>query len=101
MKATLRIATKDAYCYIEGTAEGTPDEIVDQYGELYLAYHGRYKTGSGLTEKEMNDFADKMLSGEGNHVEQYEKANEQQQYAIQWLKRAVKRANYKFNKSKE
>ena len=98
MKATLRIATKDAFCFIEAECEGTSQEIVDQYGELYLEYHGRHKTGSGITDKEMDTFVQNVLEGGTNHIDLHEKMNEEQQKTYQIIKRAIKRINYKLKK---
>lgn len=37
--ATLRIATKQQYCYIEITVTGTPQEIISKYIEITKLYN--------------------------------------------------------------
>lgn len=38
IKATLRIATKQQYCYIEVALEGTAEEIVSEYLRISETY---------------------------------------------------------------
>lgn len=48
-----------------------------------------------LPAKEMDEFVQKMLEGEANHIEMYERMSKSQQNLIQIIKRAIKRIEYK------
>lgn len=96
MKATLRIATKDPYCYIEAECEGNEHEIVEAYGALYRAYNARY--GTGLPPKDFDALIQNQMSGEGNHIDLVEKMSEDQRRHYDINKRAMSRINYKLSK---
>lgn len=88
-KARLRVPTAEQYSYIEIDVEGTPEAII----EAHRRFTGLVQGGFGLPEKEMNTFVDTMIMGQSvkGGVELYEQMNHMQKYAVQVLKRALKR----------
>lgn len=91
MKAQLRIATKEPYCYIEATVEGTADEIIDQYQELHTTYDKR-TGGEGLEPSSWNPILDGILKGAGKlSAEDWEKMDEKQKWMLNELKKSRNR----------
>ena len=95
MKAELHIPTEQyGFVSVEVEVEHVKDA---------LALYASTKETAGVTEKEMNYVADMMLLGEGvpNGLEIYEKMNPTQVYAVQWLKRALKRSKSRTAKAEQ
>ena len=64
--------------------------------DVYREVAAQFKTGVGLPDKEMNLFIDTMLLGKnGNHIDTYNRMSKEQQYAVQSLKRGLKRIKTK------
>lgn len=82
---------------------------VEQYGyaevhiqvsspeEAIQAYKAATTPQNGVSEKEMNGVVDKMLMGQAveGGIELYEKMSPEQRYAVQTIKRALKRSEAK------
>lgn len=88
MKYTLRIPL-DQFAYIEyeGDFMSFEDSLVEYYRNVK-----QFKGGEGLSDKEFSQFIDNQLLGNNkNHIDQYEKASTEQKFAIQVLKRGLKR----------
>lgn len=94
MKTVIyRIPTQDPYAYVEIHEEVESGQSIDPKS-LYGAYRGlfeAFKGRPGLPEAEYRQFIDNQLSGKGLDVNQYEKMNDYQIFAVQVLKRAKKR----------
>lgn len=102
MKAQLRIATKDPFCYIEATCEGSPEEIVEQYGEMYRAYWVRTKVGDGLEKKVFDAMLDTYLWHGGSWSDStFSQLNEEQQTIVQAIKRSKARESRAANKTEK
>lgn len=107
MKAILRIPGKEMYSYVEFEIEKNPaselssEEFMRRALEDFDALMREYKGGEGLSEKEFNHFIDRMLLGEDNHVEEYQRMSEKQKEAVQVLKRALKRLKYNHGASND
>lgn len=91
-KVTLHIPT-ETYGFVAVEMEGTPEEVMITYRE----YADAFKPKEGLGDKEYNAFINKMLLNETNHVEEYNQMNEKQKYAVQVIKRGLKRLEAKNN----
>lgn len=85
-KASLHLPTEQ-YGFIAVEVEDTPTGIV----EAYRGFQRLTQSAAGLPEKDFNAFIDRQLSGEPNHIEDYEKTSDTQKIIIQTLKRALKR----------
>lgn len=87
MKFTGHVAIGQ-YEYME--VEGESQEEVS---EACRAIQREWGAADGIPDKEMNPVIDKMLLGETveGGIEIYEKMNSTQKYAVQTLKRALKR----------
>ncbi len=92
IKVGLHIPTEQ-YGFVLVECEGLSAE---QTAELYNEYSRAFLPKVGLADKEYNAFIDRMLMGQdGNHIEQYEAMNDNQKYAVQVLKRGIKRLKAK------
>lgn len=91
MKTTLRLPTQDPYAYIEVELE------VQEVSEALEAYSEAMKAikGGGLSDKLFDAFVEKQLQGEPNQIEDLEKMNTDQRWAMQIIKRALKRIESK------
>lgn len=96
MKATLRVPTQEPYSFIELELE-VPDYHVAI--ETYRQMMESVKGGSGLSDAEFDSFIQRQISGETNHIEDYNRMSLEQQKYVQCIKRAIKRINYKVKKS--
>jgi hypothetical protein len=70
------------------------DSNEDRYYELkerYDSIKAVFAAKEGLEDKAMNSFIDRQLNGESNHIEDYNKMSDKQQFAVQTIKRALKR----------
>ena len=96
MKITLHIPTEQyGYCQAEFEADDM-NAVAHNYREIAKVF----KSSGGLPDKEYNAFIDRMLAGEDNHVETYQAMSDQQKDAVQVIKRAQKRLDYKSKEPK-
>lgn len=94
MKTTYRIPANDPYAYVEielPNGEKLTDEMIQEACDNYRRATGAIKGHSGLPEKEYRQFIDNQLSGKTIHIDDYEKMNDMQVFAVQVIKRALKR----------
>jgi hypothetical protein len=84
MKATLHFPTEQ-YGYAEVEVE------VNRIEDALSAYRAVVKPQTGLEKKEFDAFIDRYLLGDKNHVEDYEKMNEEQKMIVQTIKRSLAR----------
>lgn len=92
MKITSHIPTEQ-FGYIEIEHDKVdPDSVWNEY----TLYSGFFKEGIGVPDKEMNGVVDTMLQGQSvrGGIEIYERMDLKQKYAIQTIKRALKRNNH-------
>ena len=83
--------------YVELSLSG--DTSPEQVKEYYTQYSKPFTVGAGLSEKEFNSFVDNLLLSNGeNHIESMEQLNDYQTYAMQVIKRGIKRLEAKQNK---
>lgn len=88
IKISLHIPTEQ-YGFIAVECEGL---TADETAALYKEYSTGFQPKAGISEKDYNTFIDRMLLGqEGNHIEQYVAMSDQQKYAVQVIKRGLKR----------
>lgn len=92
MKYTGHVAIGQ-YEFIE--VEG---ESLEEVSEACRAIKREWGGADGLPDKEFNAFLDRQLTGEDNHIEEYEKCSDMQKVIIQAIKRALKRIEAKQNK---
>lgn len=92
MKITYRIPT-EMYAYVEIEEDYKDVMPVEKIRELYTYYSeiNKVQPANSLPDKEHNGFIDRMLLGEENHIEDYNKMSPQQQSEVQTIKRALKR----------
>ena len=91
MKGKIRVAV-DTYEFIELDAEG---ESADDLFETYRALKRLAVHKNGLPEKDFNRFIDRQLMGESNELEVYNQMSPEQVFAVQSLKKALKRLKAK------
>jgi hypothetical protein len=91
MKITLRVPTRDQYAFVEAEFDLTEGEGASDIAAKYYELIEQFKDREGLSEKDFSAFIDRQIMGESNHVEDYEKASQEQKKFIQILKRALKR----------
>ena len=65
--------------------------------EAYRAISEANRTGEGLSNEEFDAFIQRQVSGQPNHIEDYNSMSQEQQKYVQIIKRAIKRINYKLN----
>jgi len=95
MKARLRIATKDQFCFIEADCEGDANEIVAAYGDLYKAYWSR----GGMVPKQFHEVLDGYLWHNRSFSEQeYDALSEEQKFIVNTVKKSKNRAAYQVDK---
>lgn len=95
MKARLRIATKDQFCFIEADCEGDPNEIVAEYGALYKAYWSR----GGIEPKQFQGILDGYIWHNRPFSEQeYNAMSEEQKWLVNEIKKSKNRAKYQVDK---
>ncbi len=83
-KATLHFPVEQ-YGFAEVELEvSSPEEAI-------AAYKAATKQNEGLEKKSYDGFIDRYLMGEQNHVEDYEKMNDEQKMIVQTIKRSLKR----------
>lgn len=85
-KSTIRLATAQ-YEFIEVVVEGSPEDIL----EAHNAFKRILGPSEGLPDKEFDAFIQRQLSGETNHVEEYNRMSDVQKHYVQVNKRALKR----------
>ena len=90
MKATLHIPTVE-FGFIEIEVEGTEEEIINKYSELFLQCKG----GFGLERKEFNAALDRYLTDGTGEVEIYMKMDKEQQRVFQEIKKSLKKLKKK------
>ncbi len=92
MKTTLRIPTEQ-YAFIEMTEVEVKDfeEALQKYRELETLV--KTKDIGGLPQKEWNAVLDKYLSEFTMSSDEYNALNDMQKYAIQEIKKSIKRVN--------
>lgn len=83
------------------TIEQLTDELIERGIEDYRRAKRAVKGGDGLPKEEFDLFLDRMLSGDTNHLETYNRMTLGQQEMVQALKRSKKRIAYKLSNSKE
>lgn len=102
MKITYRIPTQDQYAFVEVEQELKDEAFVNAkmpsaLKEAYDDFTNAFKRQHGIDEKEMNKVIDCMLTNQtingGNEL--YEQMSQTQRYAVQTLKRGLKRQDYK------
>lgn len=90
LEATLHFPTEQ-YGFAEVKIKvATPAEAIKAYDNAL-----NKNLNVGLPDKEWRTFTEKVLTGEDNHIEEYEKCNQQQQFWYQETKKALNRINYK------
>lgn len=102
MKIQLHIPTEQ-YGFIGVEYESDGEIAYAEAAREYKLFADAFKPQpmNSLPEPEFNTFIDRMLAGDTNHVETYNQMSPEQQAHVQVIKKAVKRANYKINNSKE
>ncbi len=94
MKIELRVPTQDPYAYI-GLELADGEVLTDEMIEAAVTSHQRATRriwgNAGLPEKDFRQFIDNQLSGKSIHIDDYEKMNDYQIFAVQTIKRAKKR----------
>lgn len=87
----VQIKTGD-YEYINIKMHGSPEDFVNKFRELKM----HWELSKGLSAKEFDQFIQNQLEEGGhNHIEDLERMNELQKWAMQVVKRALKRIEYK------
>lgn len=92
-KAQIRIPTEQ-FAYIELEVEDTAENIV----LIHYDFLRMVKPKVGIPDKEYNDFVDRYLLGEKNHVEVYQLMSPEQQTCVQTIKRSLARIKAKQEK---
>jgi len=92
MKVSFRIPT-EMYSFVEPVIDMPEDTTAEKIREVYdeLAAAFKPKPENSLGDKEYNAFIDRQLTGEANHVEEYNQMSPQQKDAVQIIKRSLKR----------
>ena len=101
MKATFRIATEQ-FCFAEVSTEIPDDARADQIRGQYEMLRDAFKeqTETELPTKEWNPFIERIMLGEPNHIEMWEKCSPEQKKTLNEIKKALNRIEAR-NKPKE
>lgn len=86
----VQIKTGD-FEYINVKLTGSPQDFVNKFRELKT----EWELSKGLPAKEFDQFIQRMMEGDDNHIDQMEQMNELQKWAMQVVKRSLKRIEYK------
>ena len=87
MKAELHIPVESfGFVAIE-----LDDFNAGKVAETYKEYADAFKNRDGLDKKSYDLFIDNYLNGVSNHLEDYEKMNDQQKMIVQTIKRSLAR----------
>lgn len=97
MKAELHIPTEQ-YGFVAITLEDFDPESVR---ETYNTYKAAFQAKAGLEKKAFDAFIDRYLQGEKNHVEDYEKMNDEQKMVVQVIKRSLARIKSRSQREEE
>jgi len=97
MKATLHIPTEQ-YGFAEVEIE------VNSVTEAVEAYRSAQRAAlpqNGLEKKAFDAFLDRYLLGDKNHVEDYERMNDEQKMIVQTIKRSLARIRSREDKTND
>ncbi len=102
MKITHRISTGQfEYVEVEHEAlEEMPDENIRTIHDGLKAAFAPKPTNQ-LSDKEFDQFIQRMMEGDDNHIDQMEQMSEKQKWAMQICKRALARIEYKRKRKEE
>lgn len=98
MKITFRVPT-EMYAFAEVTIDAgdvTAQEVKEKYDYFSEAF--KPKPINSLPDKEYNEFIDRIMLGESNHIETWEKCSPEQKAAAQVIKRSLKRLEARENR---
>ncbi len=90
----VQIKTGD-FEYINIKLTGGPKDFVEKFRELKQ----EWELSKGLPAKEFDQFIQRMMEGDDNHIDQMEQMNELQKWCMQVVKRAYNRIEYKIRKA--
>lgn len=104
MKIELRLPTQEQYAYIGlelADGEVLTDEMIHTAIDDYRRAMGQIKGNAGLSKEEFDQFIDRQLSGQSNHIEVFNKMSPEQQLIAQLIKRSKARIAYQIKKDNQ